>query len=384
MTYTDWGQDVLKRQCGRKANLAGVFPLGVNFQDFYPIHNKQSIKEYFGLKDDTLIVGFVARNQPRKLFPDLLEAFALFLSSSPKSISSKTYLYLHSKWPDNGTNFSSLLMEYGLGSKVLFTYYCQSCQQMFASTYSDVKCVCKHCGNAATMPGPQDNLNEEQLNLIYNFFDVYVHLAVAEGQGLPLTEAAACAVPVMCINHTGMEDIVNKVGAIPLQSVKLRREHELNRLFAVPDIQDVASKLTEILQLPDSIRRKVGFDQYRKCLIHFNWDIGVKRLMEVIDKMPMRNWANPQKRLFKPQLPVPTKLTNEQFIHYLYHNVIGRPELFKRYDVLRKIYGLTMEFSGSKSELMHYNHDIAINDAIGDNGWYNHWEQQRLEKFKIV
>ena len=384
MTYTDWGQDVLKRQCGGKGKLAGVFPLGVNFQDFYPIPNKKALKEHFGFKDDSLIVGFVARNQPRKLFSDLLEAFTLFLSAAPKNLANLTYLYFHTKWPDNGTDLPKLLMEYGVGHKVLFTYYCKSCNHTFPSTYSDTKCACQQCGQfTAEMPSPNDNINEEQLNLIYNFFDVYAQFSLAEGFGLPVAEAAACAVPTMAINYAGMVDFIDRMGTIPLKIAQFRREHELNRLFAIPDIQDFVVKLTEILQLPDSLRRKIGFEQYQKCLKEFNWDIGVKRLMDIIDEMPIKNWASKQNRLFKPQVPVPQNLTNEQYIHYLYHHVIGRPELFNRYEALRKIYGLTMEFTGAKHELKHYNREFALQDALGDNGWYNHWEQQRLEKFKL-
>src|SRR6185503_13669091 len=85
-TYTDFSKNVLEKECGGKVNLQCSVPAGVELETFTPVKNKAEHKKLFGLKDDTLIIGTVMRNQLRKLFPDLFEAFAEFLKEAPQNI----------------------------------------------------------------------------------------------------------------------------------------------------------------------------------------------------------------------------------------------------------------------------------------------------------
>lgn len=383
-SYTNWGAKVLKDQCGNKGNIVGSFHLGVNFEEFFPIWPKSQIKETFGFKSDSLVVGFVARNQYRKLFDDLFQAFVYFLQNAPERITSKTYLYLHTCWPDIGWDLPQLLMEYGISNKVLFTYYCRDCHNIFPSVYNDTLTICKHCGHpAATLPRVENAISEQQLNLIYNFFDVYIQLFTNEGFGIPCIESMAAACPTMTLNYSSTEDFIEDCGAIPLKVTRLRREPELGRLFAIPDIEDIAQKLTEILGLPDSIRRKIGFEQYQRCLLEYNWDSSVKKLMNVIDQMPIHNWADKNIRLRQPQLPIPDGLTNEQYVKYLYGNIMGKPEFINTYRANKLLYSLTMGWTGEKPEFSTIDRGIALQHVLGDLEYYNHWEQMRKEKFNL-
>ena len=53
-----------------------------------------------GLQPDWFIVGTVMRNQKRKLFFELMKSFRLFLDRAPPEIAAKSYLYLHTSYPE--------------------------------------------------------------------------------------------------------------------------------------------------------------------------------------------------------------------------------------------------------------------------------------------
>lgn len=385
MTYTDWGKEVLQ-QHSNKIKYGGLFPLGVNFNDFFPIPNKKGLKKHFGFQEDVLVIGFVARNQYRKLFDDLLQCFANFLTNAPQDIAKKTFLYFHTSTLDLGWKFPQLLIEYGLGTKVLFTYYCKNCQQVYPSVYQDLTAICKHCGQPALAPPrPTDNLTEANLNLIYNFFDVHCLLSSNEGQGITGVESAACAIPSMVINYSGCEDMIKKIGAIPLKVDRLRREPELHRLIAVPDLNDLAQKFVDILSIPDSLRREIGFKQMLKCRQHYTWDIAVNNLINIIEQLPTKNWKSPL-RFHQPQMfseEQIKQMSPEQFVYFLYKNVVGMPEKFNTYEGMRKVHNLIMGYTGHKPDIRQYNNQMALHEALSENEYRNQWEMARKQKLGL-
>lgn len=381
-TYTDWGHELLKKQCGTRGNVVGSMPLGVDKTKFYPIFNKKKVKEYFNFSNDSLVVGFVARNQPRKLFDDVFQAFVLFLQNAPADIASKTYLYVHTAYPDIGWDIPHLLMEYGLGNKVLFSYFCKSCQDAFPSVYSDVTQICKKCNNSmASLPRPEDSMPDDLLNLIYNFCDLYIQVALNEGLGIPPSEAMCCAVPTCVINYSGMTEFIKYCDGISLDVLRLNREPDSNRLVAVPNIVDITNKLIELMSLPHSIRKRIGFNQYQKAAAHFDWDKSLTKLVNVLDNLPNKGWGQPS-RLHTPERNIPNEVTNEQFVNWAYHNIIGRPELLSRYDVQRKIHALATGIGGTKPHFSAYNKDVFLHECFEDNSFYNNWEAKRLERMK--
>lgn len=384
-TYTDFGHNVLQAQCPNTQNLFGPFRLSADTKSFHPIFNKNKIKEHFNFEDDSLIVGFVARNQYRKLFDEIFRAFTLFLEKAPSDLASRVYLYIHSGWPDIHLKFPQILNEYGISNKVLFTYFCKQCHNIFPSVYADMTCVCKYCNGPASLPRPSDNaLDESKLNIIYNFFDLYIANFTNEGIGLPPLEAMCCAVPTMITNFSGAEDLVKLCGAIPLEPLELRREAELHRLLAVPNNVDLAGKLVEVLSLPNMIRKKIGYEQYLKATQIFNWDNEVLKLENCIDRLPQKNWANPINNLIQPDVKIPENLTPNQYIWWLYHKIEGRPDLFNRFEGLQKIHNLMMGYSGQKPNFGPYNKQIALTEAISNSKYNNDLELKRLKKFKSV
>ncbi len=385
-TYTDWGYNVLKEACGTKGNIVNSLPLGVNEKDFYPIFDKGGVKRHFGFNPEALITGFVARNQPRKLIGSVIQAFTEFLLNASPSIKARSFLYLHTSWPDYSWNIPQLLKDYGVGNRVLFTYQCKNCKAVYPTVYSDIGSVCKECGrNSAATARSSEGVTEADMNMLYNFMDVYVQVSTNEGLGIPPVEAIACGVPTLVGDYSGTCEIIKYADAIPIKSGELIREMESgsNRYISVPDIQLLAKQLNELYELPTDLRRSIGNKQRLKGKDRFSWDLAAKILMEHLDTLPKKDWRSGPVRIHQPNMNLPNEISCEEAVHFMCNHVIGRPELFNRYNSLKTAYSLMMNSRGSKPNFDVFSIDDAMKDALADNRFYNNWEMKRAHKFGI-
>ena len=173
-TLSEWAEGVVKDQAGDAVNLIGSVTMCAA-DEFKPVPNKAAHRLSMGLDPDWKIIGTVMRNQRRKLFPDLLEAFALYLAATGDE---KTYLYCHTSYPDNGWDLPQLMIKYGISSRVLFTYSCENCGKLTVSKFSDAIKQCKECKTyAAKLCSVSNGATTEELAKIFNLFDLYIQCA---------------------------------------------------------------------------------------------------------------------------------------------------------------------------------------------------------------
>jgi len=85
LPQNEWGYNVLKTQSNGEIKLKGTSSPGANL-DAFKLRDKKTARQQVGLPDDIFIIGTVMRNQVRKLYPDLMEAFAKFLTVAPQDI----------------------------------------------------------------------------------------------------------------------------------------------------------------------------------------------------------------------------------------------------------------------------------------------------------
>jgi glycosyltransferase involved in cell wall biosynthesis len=184
-TYTEYGKNALK-PLTTQANFKKikVVPHGCNTKDFYPLseEEKQNAKiEILGKeRKNTYLFGSVNRNSARKDLSSIIIGFALFKHTNDVD----SALYLHCNPTDSmGINIERLCQRVGLQ----FGY--------------DVLTPTKFSEN--------NGVSEEQLNKIYNAFDIFVTTTTAEGWGLSICEAMATKTLVICPQHTSITEITN-------------------------------------------------------------------------------------------------------------------------------------------------------------------------------
>ncbi len=378
--YTDWGLEVLRQSSGKHINLKRAAPPGADAV-FKPVPDKRAHRRSMSFDEDAFIIGTVMRNQVRKLYPDLIEAFADFLKQAPVALAEKAYLYLHTSWPDLGWDIPKLIKEAGISHKCIFTYCCTrpGCGSVFPAHFSDSITHCIKCGEyTARFPNSNSGIGTETLANVYNFMDVYVQYATNEGFGMPMAEAAACGVPVMAVDYSAMSDVVRKVHGIPIAVQRYFRDAGTQTRRALPDNQDFVNKLIGFLTKPSAYRARMGFAASQAVKEHYSYDKTAKIWMDHIDSLTFPSheltWNSPPK-IHTPNLRVPDGLNDEEFVRWGMAEVAGRPDLVNSYTGLRMIrdisWGKTighmggmylneMSSMGMQDRVEHFNRDIAM------------------------
>lgn len=344
-TYTDWGFEQIKKQSGNKVNLIQPASPGISPDDLPLIKNKLEYRKKLRLPEDGFIIGTIMRNQKRKLYSDLFDAFGNLLKNLSDQQKSKTFLYLHTSYPDLGWDIPRLVKDSGFSHKIFFTYVCKNCKQWFASRWQDARTVCVYCQEAAALtPSTQYGLNRQDMHIMCSLFDIYVQYAAFEGLGMPQLDAACAGVPIFAINYSGMEDIVKKIEATPIKVKQLSRECESYRLTAVPDNEDFVEKVKKFMSLPDSMRHTKGIKTRKLAEKCFNWDNTAKVWENHFDSIDVKDhnqtWKSPI-RLHYINNNCPNNLSNEAFVHWAIINIAGRPELLNTYFALQMVRDLT-------------------------------------------
>lgn len=367
MTYSQWGYDVLKKQSNNRIPLYGVASPGTNTDIFKPVPDKKQHKKYMGLDEDCYIVGTIMRNQKRKLYPDLMIAFNKFLEickSKNPELAKKTFLYLHTAYPDVGWDIPSLIKEHGLGSKILVTYICQFCKKPFLSFFRDAITSCPHCARiGGFMPNVNLGLSQQDLAQVISLFDVYVQYSICEGFGIPLVEAASCGVPVMAVDYSAMSDVGRKLNGYMINVAHTFREVETGADRVYPDNDHFAEVLYKYLISPD-VAKNVKAEKTKKAAEkYYDWNKNIKIWEEYIDNAapPKKKWNSPP-RIFTPATHIPQIESNHDFVNWCLVNIAGNPDLVNSYMGLTLInsldYGL---IQASTNKMIKFDRNNIIN-----------------------
>ena len=388
LTYSDWAKNVLEEQAGQNINTVGSAPPSAS-DAFIPMDQK-SIRDEFGVRSDINIIGTVMRNQRRKSFPALISAFSKYLKEAGDT---KTYLYMHTGYPDAGWNLANLIHSYDISSRVLMTYVCgdADCKNVEVCSFQDARKVCLKCNKFSSMPSSVSNgVSDEVLAKIYNVFDLYLQPANSEGFGLPQVEAAACGIPIACTNYSAMEDIVNKLDAYPISYTKYK-ELETGCDRAVIDENSVVEIIKTFLS-----------DKTQKSNIrqlfegHYSWDKTAAKWMEVIDDCEYTDWKQPA-NIIRPSKINTEEKSNERFVQQL-------TELFCYYEGHKNSYftrNLMSDLTKGTSKIAwddHFSSEFtpsnpnrqravdrqSIIDVFGKRLQnYNMWEDVRINRSKL-
>lgn len=396
LAYTDWGLDVLEQGGGGLIRTRGTAPPAADTETFAPM-DREALRRQMHVREDVDIVGTVMRNMPRKLYPQLIRDFARFLKAAPPETARKTYLYLHTSYPErDGWDIPRLIKESGIASRILVTYKCKLCQAVFPAVFQDARGACFKCGSAsAVLPNVAAGVDRLSLAKIINLFDVYVQYSANEGYGMPMVEAAACGVPVMAVDYSAMSDVVHKLHGIPIPVASLDEEPYSGRLLARPHGEEFVRLLAHFLSKPPSVRQKAAQDARRAAETACSWDRSAAAWMEVFDSLPPREpgetWLSPI-RIHSPK-PAPAEMpSNEAYVEWAITNVLGRPDLVNSYMAVRMVrdlnWGMTHQvpgtpyyseesFSGGRPRARPFTTGHAYAELKAMCEYNNHWEERR-------
>ena len=290
-TYSDFGRDTLADQSNNKINYIDTASPGVSLDIFKPLPNRNEIRKALGV-EDRFIIGAVMRNQKRKLIPELFAAFKKLLDQMQEEenpMGEKLYLHLHTSYPDAGWDIPKLLKEYKVGNRVMFTYSCKNCNFFRPILYNHPLTNCPKCGTKSfSMPNVSSGLKQEELNIIYNTFDLYVQYAICEGFGMPQVEAGSAGVPIASVDYSAMNDVVHKLNGYPIKVNQYFKELETQAIRVYPDNDDFIKIVKEYIALPDMLKDQKRHEVRRLTEKHYNWDDIAKKWEHYLDNVELK------------------------------------------------------------------------------------------------
>jgi len=335
--YSWFGKRVLEEQSRCPlAKLAGVRPIDVvnvcsagASPAFRPM-DKNEVRRIFGVPDDIRLIGTVMRNQPRKLFPRIIESFYRLKRDFPVE-SKNVFLLLHTSIPDVGWDIPAIVVQYGLTEHVLYTYHCLRCGNLAISGFrgSPTSCPVCHSPDTFMTPNTKYGITPEHLNLVYNLMDVYIQGSIAEGEGMPLIEAKAAGLPCLTSDYSAMYEKARNGGALPIENETIFTEHETGQWRSLFSRKDLTKKLAMLLS-NENKRRKMSQEAFECANKYHTWDLCAKKweahLLTTKIHDRSKTWDSPEVIQIKvpSQTSAPDGLSDAKFIEWLYINILCR------------------------------------------------------------
>lgn len=346
-TYSWFGKKVVETQTRHHyskmhkiapIDVSNVCQAGIDLNVFRPLPKKEVYKT-FNVPDHMRFVGSVMRNQPRKLFPRIIESYRIFKEKHPET-AENVFLLLHTSLADVGWDLGSDLLAHGMGEYVYFSYICHKCTNIMIGLYNPVcsrpggafDCPC--CGNKACVQNPNTSLgfSDEQLNLIYNLMTVYVQGAICEGDGMPATECKGAGIPLLTTDYSALYEKARNGGGMPIKTADFYAEsyrRETGQYRALFDRQDLVKKLNQLLGSNGSSKLTQMGSAARQCAErYYNWDLcGAKWLREILSDKPKdrsTHWDAPVNlRQYSKEDP-PEELDDSNWLEWCYEHILLR------------------------------------------------------------
>ena len=351
LTYSHYGMELLEKNARKGTDLVTIASPGSDLKVFTPPEDKRKHKTSMGIDPDSLIVGTVMRNQKRKLYYDLIEAFSDWVYSSKSKghidLARKTFLYLHTSYPDVGYDIGKAIRDFKIGNKVIMTYLCTNCQTAYPSFFAGELTVCRKCGKlTAHTPNAEHSCPRSVLAGIMQSFDMYVQYSICEGFGMPCIDAIGCGVPVAAVDYSAMQDHLRCPTSIPIKVQRFFWEPiiETEQKRALPDNRDFVNKLDRFLKFSEAKRKEISAKtrEYAEELVdtygtdqklsRYGWERTTEIWRNVLKETSVKDrettWLCEIPRIKQPNLVPPSKnMDNSEFVNWVIGKVWGRPDL---------------------------------------------------------
>ena len=304
------------------------YPL-VNTKNFYKLSDTKimEVKARFGLPQDAFIIGFVFRNQLRKLINTQIEAYALFKKHNPEI--KNTFLYTHTHYGE-GWDIHRLCQQYGVDPReVLCTYVCKETKNYFIGSFhgQDVENPITKNKTLIT-PNVNFGISDEQLNEIYNIFSLYSHPATSGARELPCMEAALTEKIIATSSYSFGEDIIElNRGSIDIKFT-FYTEHGTQFLKSQPSAYELSKIFKKVYEMKPQTKRQMELNSREWALNNYSIDNNGKKIEEFIDSCPMLNDEDfdfeKNKITPNPNAIIPESSNDRDWVKSLYKLILAR------------------------------------------------------------
>lgn len=260
----------------------------VDPKNFYRLSDdkKEELRKKFKIDQDIFIIGFVFRNQLRKLLPNLFSGYKVWKDKNP---SIKSALLLHTN-SDGGWNIKELAQQNGIPEEeVLITYLCRNCKNYTIKPFIGEEKPCEVCklSNSMFTTQPNSGVTEIQLNEIYNCMDTLFLVFNSGGMEIPIFEGKLCELVVGVSNYScGEEACVPEAKSLPLDWVPYR-EITSGYIKATVLKESIAEQLDKVYNMPIEEKRDWGKKARQWVIDNYSIDVIGPIFERFIDESPL-------------------------------------------------------------------------------------------------
>lgn len=324
-TWSDFARKELHKH--NFTHVKNQYPL-VNTENFYKLPDSKiaEIKARFGISQDAFIIGFVFRNQLRKLINTQIEAYSLFKKHNPHI--KNTFLYTHTHYGE-GWDIHRLCQQYGVDPReVLCTYVCKETGEYFIAPFhgQDIENPITKQKTLVTA-NVGIGVTDEQLNEIYNIFSLYSHPATSGACELPCVEAALTEKIITTAAYSFGEDIIeNNKGSFPIKFT-FYTEHGTQFLKSQPSPYDLSKIFAKVYEMDFKKKRQLEIESRKWALENYSIEINGQKIEEFIDSFNNIDYENLKfddikKQKFNPTAEIPNNDNNKDWIKSLYKLIL--------------------------------------------------------------
>ena len=326
-TWSDFARKELNR-LGHE-HVKNQYPL-VNTKNFYKLPDSKisEIKSKYGLPQDAFIIGFVFRNQLRKLINTQIEAYSIFKRQNPQI--KNTFLYTHTHYGE-GWDIHRLCQQYGVDHKeVLCTYVCKETRQYFIAPFhgQDLENPITKRKTLVTANVGM-GISDEQLNEIYNIFSLYSHPATSGACELPCVEAALTEKIIVTCGYSFGEDIVelNK-GSMGIK-FNFYTEHGTQFLKSQPSAYDLSNIFKKVYEMNPQKKFQMEKDSRKWAIENYSIETNGKKIEDFIDTLSILDdksfdFKDKENKNPNPNAIVPQNEDDKIWVKSLYKLILDR------------------------------------------------------------
>ena len=328
--YLTWAKFAVAEMAKRDPKCSHVdFIYGASdTKKFKPISSaeKRELRKQLGIDPKDKIFIYLGRNQLRKEFGNVLQAFSIYKKNYPKT---PVKLLFHTAWSEssNGWDIPKLRDYFGINKEdVLATTICRSCGKWEIKPYEGENTDCGSCGSkksVVTVNGWNEGVSDEELHLIYGIADASISAFTSGGLEFHNVNSLLCGLPLACTNYSCGEDFCEQPFVFPIKWHS-RHEHQSSFIKAANDVYSIVEFITKIVNSSNKDLEEVsekGLDWARKT---FSIDTIGQKWEKLFDSMPLPDWSsidlNPVRK--NENYPMPNIDNSEEWVRALYKNIL--------------------------------------------------------------
>ena len=298
-------------------------------EHFAPITQREKaiLRARFNLDPKTIIFHTTNRNQLRKGFPQIIQAFASFKKEN-SHIDAKIHFHTSFSEKQNGWDILKLANYHGVKqSDILCTYVCRECKHWSISNYKGEEIDCPICNKKKTMMTPNSfiGIDDDEMKYMHGLFDAGLSIFNSGGLERFSVSSLLCGLPTAITNYSCGEDF----GDLPFVSPiawEPYYEPGSNFIKATSSISSIKNFMEKVCRTSNKQKDEIAEKSRDWAVKNFSIDVIGKQWEEVFDALPKKDWSSItiENKRKNEDFPNPDIQDDEQWIKSLYNNILNR------------------------------------------------------------